>query len=68
MIVCLEIVFRIDYPNYQVLVVDNGSTDDSAEHIRKAYPRVKLLETCKNLGWSGVNIVGVKYALEQEAD
>jgi hypothetical protein len=48
---CLESVFRIDYPNYQVIVVDNGSTDDLAEHLRKAYPGVKLLETCKNLGW-----------------
>jgi len=47
---CLESVFRIDYPNYQVIVVDNGSTDDSVEHIRKSYPRVKLFETGKNLG------------------
>jgi len=31
---CFESVFRIDYPNYQVIVVDNGSTDDSVEHIR----------------------------------
>ena len=65
---CLESVFRIDYPNYQVIVVDNGSTDDSVEHIRKAHPREKLLETGKNLGWSGGNNVGIKYALEQEAD
>jgi len=65
---CLESVFRIDYPNYQVIVVDNGSSDDSAEHIRKAYPSVKLIETGKNLGWSGGNNVGIKYAFEQEAD
>jgi len=26
---CLESVFRIDYTNHQVIVVDNGSTDDS---------------------------------------
>jgi len=32
---CLESVFRINYPNYQVIVVDNGSTDDSVEKIRE---------------------------------
>ncbi|GAB4487457.1 MAG: glycosyltransferase family 2 protein [Thermodesulfovibrionales bacterium] len=31
---CLESVFRSDYPNYQVIVCDNDSTDGSLEHIR----------------------------------
>jgi GT2 family glycosyltransferase len=31
---CLESVFRIDYPDYRVVVCDNGSTDDSIERIR----------------------------------
>jgi len=30
---CLESVFRNTYPNYQVIVLDNGSTDDSVEKI-----------------------------------
>lgn len=31
---CLESVFRNLYPNYQVVVIDNGSTDDSVEKIK----------------------------------
>ena len=31
---CLESVFRIDYPNYQVIVLDNASTDGSVERIK----------------------------------
>ena len=31
---CLESVFRIDYSNYQVIVVDNGSTNDSMKRIK----------------------------------
>src|SRR5512141_114352 len=65
---CLESLQRLTYPNYQVVVVDNGSTDNSVEHIRKAYPRVRLLETGKNLGWSGGNNIGIKYALGQETE
>ncbi|RMD45130.1 MAG: glycosyltransferase family 2 protein, partial [Aquificota bacterium] len=32
---CLESVFRLDYPNYQVVVVDNASTDESFQVIKK---------------------------------
>ena len=31
---CLESVFRIDYPNYQVIVVDNNSPNNSMEYIK----------------------------------
>ena len=32
---CLESVFRINYPNYQVIIIDNGSTDNSVDKIIK---------------------------------
>ncbi len=38
---CLESIFLIDYPNYQIVIVDNGSHDQSIERIRK-YTRGKL--------------------------
>lgn len=31
---CLESIYRIDYPHYDVIVVDNGSTDDSVQKIK----------------------------------
>ncbi|RKX59396.1 MAG: hypothetical protein DRP29_04690 [Thermodesulfobacteriota bacterium] len=31
---CLESVLRNDYPNYQVIVIDNGSQDNSMEYIK----------------------------------
>ncbi len=30
---CLDSLFRNDYPNYSIILIDNFSTDDSVEHI-----------------------------------
>jgi len=38
---CLESLYRIDYPNYDVIVVDNGSQDDSIQKI-KEYAKGKI--------------------------
>lgn len=65
---CLESVLEIDYPNFEVIVVDNGSRDDSVQVIQKAFPDVTLLETGENLGFAGGNNVGIRYALENAAD
>jgi hypothetical protein len=65
---CLESVFRIDYPNYQVIIVDNGSTDDSVQQIKENLPDTILIETGKNLGYTGGNNVGIKYAMENKAE
>ena len=64
---CLESLQRITYPNYQIIVVDNGSTDDSVKQIREKFPHLTLIEANKNLGYAGGNNVGIKYALKSEA-
>ena len=54
---CLESVFKLDYPNFEIIVVDNGSTDDSVTVIRKNYHQVTLIENKENLGYTGGNMV-----------
>jgi GT2 family glycosyltransferase len=51
-----------------VLVVDNGSTDDSIASIRAVYPSVELIETGGNLGYAGGNNIGIQSALAEDAD
>ena len=65
---CLASLERVTYPNYEIIVVDNGSTDDSVSQIRAAYPNVTFLETGENLGYAGGNNVGIRYALEHGAE
>ncbi|MBI3001447.1 MAG: glycosyltransferase family 2 protein, partial [Deltaproteobacteria bacterium] len=65
---CLESIQKTDYPNVDVIVVDNGSADGSPKAIREAFPGVTLLETGQNLGYADGNNVGIRYALKHGAD
>lgn len=53
---------------FEVVVVDNGSTDDSARVIQEKHPWAIILTTGENLGFTGGNNVGIRYALREEAD
>lgn len=65
---CLDSVFRLDYPNYEVIVVDNCSSDGSVATIRREFPQVTFIENSKNLGYTGGNNVGIRRALNLGAD
>lgn len=65
---CLASVAELRYDNYDVVVVDNGSTDGSVAAIRDQYPGVIVLENSENLGYAEGNNMGIRYALEREAD
>jgi GT2 family glycosyltransferase len=65
---CLRSMEHLTYPNVQVIVVDNGSTDGSVEAFRAQHPRFTLIETGANLGFTGGNNVGIRHALEHGAD
>lgn len=67
-IACLESLNRLEYKNRQIIVVDNGSSDDSVWLLRKAYPCIDLLETRENLGYAEGNNVGIRQALASAPD
>lgn len=64
----LQSIERLEYPNFQVILVDNGSSDDSVTAIRAAYPHIFLIETGANLGFAEGNNVGIRAALKTDAD
>jgi GT2 family glycosyltransferase len=65
---CLASLFASSYTNFKVIVLDNRSTDGSAEAIRSAYPAVQVVDLPNNLGYAGNNNVGVETALRDGAE
>ena len=54
-----------DYPNFDVVVIDNGSTDGTVEYVNKNFPKVKVIRIEKNRGYSGGFNFGLDYAFNQ---
>ena len=59
---CLESLSHVDYPSFQVVVIDNGSVDGSGDAIKAAYPEVNLVASPQNLGFAGGNNIGLELA------
>ena len=64
---CLQCLRESTVPVVPV-VVDNGSTDGTREHIPSHFPEVVWLPQGENLGFGQGNNVGIRYALQEQAD
>jgi GT2 family glycosyltransferase len=65
---CLESVKKLNYSSYEVLIVDNGSTDGSNRILKSAFPEITLIETGRNLGFAGGSNAGIRHALAERAE
>ena len=57
---CVESIKNTDYKNYEIIVVDNASKDNSHKECKKKFPEIKLIENDKNLGYCEGNNVGLR--------
>lgn len=65
---CLRDLVAQDYPNVQILLCDNGSTDGSPEWADAHVDGIAIIRNKRNLGWSAGNNVGIRMAIQQDAD
>jgi len=57
---CLDSVLKTDYPNFEVVVIDNASTDGSVEFIEKNYPQVRIIKNNRNYGFAVAYNLAIK--------
>jgi GT2 family glycosyltransferase len=52
----------LERDRFEIIMVDNGSSDGSVAHVRSAWPKVRVVAQSRNLGFAGGNNVGAKAA------
>lgn len=65
---CIDAVRNNNYPNYDIFVVDNGSSDDSGEQLARDYPQIEFIFNDRNLGFAAGNNAGIEKAISGGAD
>ncbi len=65
---CLSSVLKSDYPNFHIIVVDDGSTDSTSEYIAKEFQNVEVLKGDGNLWWSGSMNLGIREAIKKQTE
>ena len=61
---CIESLQKVEFPDYQVILVDNASENSEGKRLLSAFPEILLIENQENLGFAGGNNVGIVKALE----
>lgn len=65
---CLRSLRELQYDDFETIVVDNGSEDDSVAQFIEHFPEIKLLRNTENKGFTGGNNTGIQYALDEEKE
>ena len=64
---CLKSISEAAYPDIQIYVMDNGSTDGSVQAIGSQFPNVKLTPLGRNLGFAQASNIGLRQMMEDGA-
>ena len=65
---CLESLQKVGYPNYEIILVDNESSDGLADAISRDFPGLFLFRNEENLGFAQGNNIGIQFALKRDCD
>ncbi len=65
---CVASLLASDHPDHTVIIVDNGSTNDSVAVLSARFPQVRIIASKENLGYAGGNKLAVDVAMHEGAD
>src|SRR5690348_6564113 len=57
---CIDSLLNLSYSNYEIILVDNASSDGSVEFVEKNYPKVRVIRNKENLGFAEGNNIGIR--------
>ena len=59
---CIQSLLKQEYKDFNIIVVDNNSADDSVKIIEERYPSITLIKNKENLGFAAAVNIGIKVA------
>jgi len=62
---CLPSVMESDAIGFNVIIVDNASTDRSVDWLKETYPSVEIVENAENLGYAGGNNAAIRRSFSE---
>ena len=65
---CIESIYTSNYPDLQLIVVDNASSDGSVEYIHSKFPAVEIIQFRENRGYPAALNAGIRAAYSKNAD
>lgn len=65
---CLASLSGSTYPNTEIFVLDNASTDGSVDAIQESFPDANIMHLPQNLGYAGNNNYGIEAAMKSGAE
>ena len=65
---CIESLMKIEYSDFNVIVVDNGSSNNDADKLKEKFSKIRVIALKRNLGFAIANNVGIRIALNAGAD
>ena len=63
---CIQSLQQCDYPNFEIIVVDNGSMDGSGNLLNANFPHINLIASATNEGFAAGNNRGFEYAIQHD--
>ena len=65
---CINSLREINYENFKVVIIDNGSKNNEADKLKKKFPNIPIIRNKKNEGFCKANNQGINYALQKVAE
>lgn len=65
---CLESLMKIEYSNFNIIIVDNNSSNNEVDKLKEKFNNIKIIVLKQNLGFANANNIGIRVALNEDSD
>ena len=65
---CIKTLYEMNYLNFEIVVIDSASKDNSLELLKKSYSDVKIIPCHTNVGVAKGNNIGIEYSINKKFD